>query len=120
MDATDITGVDHPVMDQRTEVIFGAPVHAWSRPHPRAETSPEGFRRNHYQVVWRDGATIYQSHAEYPITEMERDMFVSVIAVIRATRRGTPWPFAGIGITDAGPSPYGWLWDDTAELAEAD
>jgi hypothetical protein len=100
--------------DRRTEVIHGVSIHAWSRRRWDADTSKR--RGNEYEVAIRDQAIVYLTSSYEPVTSWERDTFVGMLAVMRATasvRNGNAvgWPFYGMGITDAGPSPYGWLWD---------
>lgn len=103
---------------QRTEEIDGIQVHAWSRLNPAVADNPYRYRGNEHQIVIRDQSVIYEAAGPCPVDELDRDMFVGFVAVMRATRKGGIWPFYGMGITDAGPSPSGWLWDDIGEDLE--
>lgn len=100
----------------RTETIAGRDVHAWSRLNPDATEAPHGYRGNEHQIVIRDQAVVYEVAGPCPVDELDRDAFVGLVAVMRATHGGSIWPFYGMGITDAGPSPYGWLWDDIGDV----
>jgi hypothetical protein len=98
---------------QRTEVIDGIPVHAWSQLDLRSVVDGCGFRGNEHHIVVLDQATVYEAHGPQPVTDVSRDTFVGFVAVLRATRSASmSWPFVGQGIRDAGPSPFGpdgWL-----------
>lgn len=85
--------------DTRTEMVCEIPVHAWSRP------SAEGF-----DVVIRDRSIIYQLTAPGAVSNMGNEAFLDMLFNARCGP-GISWPFYGLGITDAGPSPWGWLWD---------
>jgi hypothetical protein len=103
----------------REENIDGIPIYAWSRPRVDTPNLPGAHRANEYQIIVRDQATVYEAHGPQPITDVSRDQFVGLVAVLRTTRPGMTWPFYGRGITDAGPSPWGENgWFVPASLAE--
>lgn len=105
-------------VEQRTETINRVgEVYAWSRRDPRADQHPREFRGNEIQWVVRDGATVYVSRGPEHVTEVDRDTFVSAVAIMRHCDHATmTWPFYGRGVTGPGPSPWdpreGWLVPD--------
>jgi hypothetical protein len=116
-------------VSQRAEVINGRAVYFWSRFNPEVRAAikrvPNGrfgpvpsYSGNEYQVVIREGATVYECADFKPVTEKTHDECVAAVIMGRCgLLKTSTWPFYGRGITDAGPSPDEWLWDSTKPVA---